>query len=415
LRIHNLFKQPMIVYSAIIAVYKWFILLAAQWNEKAALLVNGQRKSFSVLEEKIISGQRYVWFHASSLGEFEQGRPLIEALKRRSPEVKVVLTFFSPSGYEVRKNYTGADVVLYLPMDTPGNVRRFLAIVRPEKAVFIKYEFWANYLTELQLREIPVYLVSAIFRPQQAFFKWYGGWYRNLLTTFTRLYVQDKDSAELLRTIGVTNVSVAGDTRFDRVAEIAAQAKELPLVAVFAEGRKVMVAGSSWPLDEDILFDYFNRQDDLFLIVAPHVTSESHIEEITRKLKRPYARYTKTDAAEVKKVDCLIIDCIGLLSSIYRYGEIAYIGGGFGVGIHNVLEAAVYGVPVIFGPNYHKFREACGLIDAGGGFSIHNLQQYETVLDRLKEAAFLQVGGQKAGQYVQQNLGATSIIMEALA
>ena len=209
-------------------------------------------------------------FHASSLGEFEQGRPLMEELKRRTPEVKIVLTFFSPSGYEVRKNYAGADVILYLPMDTPENAARFLDIVKPVKAVFIKYEFWANYLTGLKKRNIPTYLVSAIFRPKQAFFKWYGGWYRNLLSAFTHLYVQDKASEELLKTIGVTNVTVAGDTRFDRVAEIAAQAKNLPLVEAFANGRKVLVAGSSWPLDEDILFDYFNTHKDLHLIVAPH-------------------------------------------------------------------------------------------------------------------------------------------------
>jgi len=301
-------------------------------------------------------------------------------------------------------------------MDTPGNVCRFLDIVKPEKAVFIKYEFWANYLTELKKRGIPTYLVSAIFRPQQAFFQWYGGWYRKLLSAFTHLYVQDNSSEELLKTIGVTNVTVAGDTRFDRVAEIAAQAKELPLVEAFAKGRRVLVAGSSWPLDEDILFDYFNSHDDLFLIVAPHVTSESHIEDICRKLKRPFARYTKTDEQHAAQVDCLIIDCIGLLSSIYRYGQIAYIGGGFGVGIHNVLEAAVYGVPVIFGPNYHKFREACGLIDAGGGFSVSELQQYVNLMDKLlQNDDYLSACGKNSSDFVNGNLGATDLIMHKLA
>ncbi|MDP4202905.1 MAG: glycosyltransferase N-terminal domain-containing protein [Bacteroidota bacterium] len=405
-----------LLYNSGIALYQAGIKLAARWNEKAGLLEKGQNSSFSILQEKIIPGQKYVWFHASSLGEFEQGRPLIEELKRRSLEKKVVLTFFSPSGYEVRKNYTGADVVVYLPMDTPGNVSRFLDIVKPEKAVFIKYEFWANYLTELQKREIPTYLVSAIFRPQQAFFKWYGGWYRKLLSAFTHLYVQDNSSEELLKTIGVTNVTVAGDTRFDRVAEIAAQAKELPLVEAFAKDRRVLVAGSSWPLDEDILFDYFNSHDDLFLIVAPHVTSESHIEDICRKLKRPFARYTKTDEQHAAQADCLIIDCIGLLSSIYRYGQIAYIGGGFGVGIHNVLEAAVYGVPVIFGPNYHKFREACGLIDAGGGVSVSELQQYVNLMDKLlQNDDYLSACGKNSSDFVNENLGATDLIMHKLA
>jgi len=405
-----------LIYDAAISFYQAGVNVVAGWNEKAGLLARGQQQSFALLQEKVVAGQRYVWFHASSLGEFEQGRPLMEELKRRTPEVKIVLTFFSPSGYEVRKNYTGADVVVYLPMDTPGNVTRFLDIVQPQKAVFIKYEFWANYLTELQKRKIPTYLVSAIFRPQQAFFKWYGGWYRNLLSAFTHLYVQDKVSEELLKTIGVTNVTVAGDTRFDRVAEIAAQAKELPLVEAFAKGRKVLVAGSSWPLDEDILFDYFNTHKDLYLIVAPHVTSESHIEDICQKLERPFVRYTKTDAQEAAKADCLIIDCIGLLSSIYRYGQIAYIGGGFGVGIHNVLEAAVYGVPVLFGPNYQKFREACGLIDSGGGFSIFDTQQYAELLDKLmQDDNYLASCGKKSADFVDRNLGATNLIMQQLA
>lgn len=406
----------MTIYNIGITVYRWLIALAAKWNEKAALLVRGQKNSFPLLAEKIIPGGRYVWFHASSLGEFEQGRPLIEELKRRSPEIKIILTFFSPSGYEVRKNYAVADVVIYLPMDTPGNVKRFLDIVQPEKAVFIKYEFWANYLTELKRRDIPILLVSAVFRPQQAFFKWYGGWYKRLLHSFQHLYVQDVESRNLLNAIGIIPVTVAGDTRFDRVAEIAAQAKDLPLVEAFAEGKTVLVAGSSWPLDEDILFDYFNRHENLYLIVAPHVTTESHIEDICRKLRRSYARYTTTDAVQAKAADCLIIDCIGLLSSVYRYGGMAYIGGGFGVGIHNVLEAAVYGVPVIFGPNYHKFREACGMIDTGGGFSVNDLHQFENLMDKLLgKKDFLSVCGEKSAQYVRQNLGATAVIMESLA
>jgi 3-deoxy-D-manno-octulosonic-acid transferase len=405
-----------LIYNAVISFYRTGINVVGRWNEKAGLLAHGQQQSFTLLQKNIVAGQQYVWFHASSLGEFEQGRPLMEELKRRTPEVKIVLTFFSPSGYEVRKNYAGADVILYLPMDTPDNATRFLDIVKPVKAVFIKYEFWANYLTELQKRHIPTYLVSAIFRPQQAFFKWYGGWYRNLLSAFTHLYVQDKASEALLKTIGVTNVTVAGDTRFDRVAEIAAQAKDLPLVKAFANGRKVLVAGSSWPLDEDILFDYFNAHNDLYLIVAPHVTSESHIEDICRKLNRPFVRYTKTDAQEAAKADCLIIDCIGLLSSIYRYGQIAYIGGGFGVGIHNVLEAAVYGVPVLFGPNYHKFREACGLIDVGGGFSIADTKQYAAIMDKLAlDDSYLASCGKNSADFVNLNLGATDLIMEQLA
>lgn len=403
------------LYNFAIHLYQGAIRVAALFNEKALLLRNGQRNSFIILQDKIKPDAHYIWFHASSLGEFEQGRPLIEELKQRSPDVKVVLTFFSPSGYEVRKNYTGADVVLYLPMDTLANARRFISIVKPEKAIFIKYEFWANYLKELHRCQIPIYLVSGIFRPEQLFFKWYGGWYRRLLSMFTHFFVQDVVSQKLLDMQGIKEVTVAGDTRFDRVADIAAQAKELPLVAAFANNRRVLVAGSSWPLDEDILLDYFNTHDDLYLIVAPHVTSESHIEEICAKLKRPYARYTQTDIEGVSQTDCLIVDCIGLLSSIYRYGQIAYIGGGFGVGIHNVLEAAVYGVPVVFGTNYGRFREACGLIEAGGSFSIDGITAYSALMDRFcRDEHYLSDCGQKAAEYVHANRGATALIMAKL-
>lgn len=283
----------------------------------------------------------------------------------------------------MRKNYKGADIVCYLPLDTPGNVKRFLDLAQPYMAFFIKYEFWQNYLNELQRRNIPVYSVSSIFRKEQIFFRWYGKSYRKVLNTFTHLFVQDEASVQLLRTIGITNTTVVGDTRFDRVLEICRQAKELPLVEKFKGNHTAFVAGSSWGPDEDIFISYLNAHPEVKLIIAPHVIDESHLKEITSKLNRTVVRYTQATEEKVKEADCLLIDCFGLLSSIYRYGEIAYIGGGFGVGIHNVLEAAVYGMPVIFGPNNKRFREAQGLLQCKGGFEIQGAENFKKIMDNF--------------------------------
>lgn len=301
----------------------------------------------------------YIWFHAASLGEFEQGRPLIEQIRHDHPEYKILLTFFSPSGYEVRKNYEGADIVTYLPIDTVINARRFLRAVRPVMAFFIKYEFWYNYLHILRHRHVPVYSVSSIFRPPQVFFQWYGRSYGHVLRCFTRFYVQNNESRELLHGIGIDDVEVVGDTRFDRVIQIKEAAKQLPIVEAFTAGNRngtaperVFVAGSSWPPDEEIFITYFNRHRNWKLIIAPHVVSDNHLRQIMAMVKdRKVVRYTQTTPEEAATADFLIIDCYGLLSSIYRYGSVAYVGGGFGVGIHNVLEAAVWNIPVIFGPN----------------------------------------------------------------
>ena len=317
------------------------------------------------------------------MGEFEQGRPLIEAIRARYPEYGILLTFFSPSGYEVRKNYRGADVVCYLPFDKRRNVRKFLDIAHPCMAFFIKYEFWKNYLDELHKRQIPVYSVSSIFRRGQVFFKWYGGTYRNVLRDFSHLFVQNELSKRFLAKIGIQQVTVVGDTRFDRVLQIRDEAKDLPLVERFKNGATTFIAGSSWQPDEDLFIDYFNNHPEVKMIIAPHVIDENHLVEITGKLKRPYVFYTRADERNIAKADCLIVNCFGLLSSIYRYGEIAYIGGGFGVGIHNTLEAAVYGIPVIFGPKYQNFQEAVGLIEAGGAYSIKNREELYGLLDRL--------------------------------
>ncbi|MBO7379143.1 MAG: 3-deoxy-D-manno-octulosonic acid transferase [Bacteroidales bacterium] len=408
-----------ILYNIGTRVYFSGIRIAAAFGHRKAGQMEAGRKDWaSVLEEKMrpLEGQKIIWFHAASLGEFEQGRPLIEALHDRYPEYRVVQTFFSPSGYEVRKNYKGADVICYLPYDTPSNCRRFLDSVHPDIAVFVKYEFWGNILEELRKRSVPTYLVSGIFRKRQAFFRWYGGIVRPVLNCFTHLFVQDEESKKLVNGLGLQNVTVCGDTRFDRVIAIQQQAKEFPWAQRFAESAGfVMVAGSSWPKDEDILLEHFNNHPEMKLIIAPHEIHEEHVQSIIGKLKRPYMRYTQMDESKVTEADCLIIDAIGFLSGIYRYGQVAYIGGGFGVGIHNTLEAAVYGIPVVFGPNHTAFREALGLLDAGGGFTIVNADEYNTVLNRfLTDQSFLSDSGKKAGNYVSENSGATEVIFSAV-
>lgn len=400
------------IYNLFIYLYVSAVRMAALFSEKVSKMVAGQKKTFSVLEQHIDPKAKYIWFHAASLGEFEQGRPLIEEIRRRFPEYKILQTFFSPSGYEVRKDYKGADVVCYLPLDTPGNARRFVEKAHPCMAFFIKYEFWKNYLTELHERQIPVYSVSSIFRPEQIFFKWYGGGYREVLKCFTHLFVQNQESVDLLKTIGVTETSITGDTRFDRVLDICSQAKVLSLVERFKGDRLTMVAGSSWAPDEDIFIPYFNAHPEMKLVIAPHVIDESHLKEITGKVKGKVVRYSQATEENVAEADCLIIDCFGLLSSIYRYGEIAYIGGGFGVSIHNTLEAAVYGIPVIFGPNNKKFMEAQGLKQCKGGFEIQGASDFNELMDRFREdRQFLQLSGENAGNYVKKNAGALKKIL----
>ena len=380
----------------------------------------GQKKTNAILREKIDRNAKYIWFHASSLGEFEQGRPMIEKIKAEHPSYKVLLTFFSPSGYEVRKNYNGADVVCYLPFDTPARVKAFLDLANPAIAVFIKYEFWGNYLRELHKRQVPTYIISAIFRPEQLFFQWYGKSYRKVLSYFNHLFVQDDRSKKLLNDYGFTNVTVTGDTRFDRVLDVRKQAKELPLVERFLQmrdGKKptVLVAGSSWPQDEEILIPYIHRHQEIKLIIAPHEIHEEHLKAIEALLKRPSIRLSQANEGNLADKDCLIIDCFGKLSSIYRYGQIAYIGGGFGAGIHNTLEAAVYGVPVLFGPKYHKFKEAKDLIAVGGGFSVpHEAAFINQMNEFMKSAKALKEAGKASGDFVSKSVGATDQILEFL-
>lgn len=406
-----------LLYNIAMLIYQSFIWLASKFNNnKATLFLSGRENVFALLEQKRLPGEHYVWFHAASLGEFEQGRPIMESLKNSHPEYKILLTFFSPSGYEVRKDYQGADIICYLPMDMSWNVKRFLDIVQPDCAIFIKYEFWMNYLLELKKRQIKTYIVSAIFRESQLFFRSYGGFYRRLLKSFTHLFVQNDESVRLLHSIGFDNVTKVGDTRFDRVADIAAKSKDLPIVQAFKSDAKVLIAGSSWPNDENILLPYFNQNFPLKLIIAPHEIDEEHLQSIISQLKRPYIRYSQATIENVKEADCLIIDCFGLLSSIYRYGEIAYIGGGFGVGIHNILEAAVYGIPVIFGPNFRKFQEAVDLQQKGGAFVIENYESFSQIMSEfLEENSSLYSSACKvSNDYSQSNKGATSKVVNAI-
>ncbi|MDR3653855.1 MAG: glycosyltransferase N-terminal domain-containing protein [Paludibacter sp.] len=402
-----------IIYSTGIYLYGIAIFIASLFNEKARLLRNGQHNAFKLLKEKVDPNAHYVWFHAASLGEFEQGRPVMEQLKKEQPDIKILLTFFSPSGYEIRKNYTGADIVSYLPLDIPGNAWSFVNLVKPSKAIFIKYEFWPNYLLALKAANVPVYSISAIFRQEQVFFKSYGKWYKNLLATFQHIFVQDKVSLELLEENNIKNASVCGDTRFDRVYDLFSQTKQLPLIEEFVKStEKVIVAGSTWPKDEELLVRYLKLHPDVKLILVPHEVHYAHISEISKLLDGKFVRYSEANNENVKTTNCLVVDVIGILSSIYRYANVAYIGGGFGVGIHNTLEAAVYGIPVVFGPNYQKFREAKELIAVGGAFSISNYVVLEAQLDALfkdKEA------GKIAGEYVKENTGATQMILNLLA
>ena len=397
--------------------FVWFgVSIAAIFDHKIRLMWRGQRRAFRILKRKVDPNAKYVWVHAASLGEFEQGRPIIERIRLEHPDYKILLTFFSPSGYEVRKNYPGADIITYLPIDTVTNARRFLRTVRPVAAFFIKYEFWYNYLHVLRHRKVPVYSVSSIFRPDQVFFRWYGRQYAHVLKCFTRFFVQNEESRMLLEKIGIHEVEITGDTRFDRVMTIKSLAKELPIVESFVKGsEKVFVAGSSWGPDEDVFIPYFNKHKDWKLIIAPHVIGEVHLKQILSKLQRNTVRFTQTTPEEAATADCLLIDCFGLLSSIYNYGTVAYIGGGFGVGIHNTLEAAVWNMPVIIGPNNKKFDEAQGLMQAGGCFEIHDAGEFETLMDRFDtDKAFLKDSSEKAGQFVKGQAGATDRILYAV-
>ena len=401
------------IYNLGITLYGVAIALASLFSNKARLRYAGGRAAVDEMRRRRTPGERYIWFHAASLGEFEQGRALMERLRASHPEYKIALTFFSPSGYEVRKGYAGADVVTYLPLDRPRNVRAFLDALQPEMAVFVKYEYWGNFLFSLKERGVRTYVVSAIFRPDQVFFRPYGGLFVRMLGCFTKIYVQDERSRQLLSGVGIESVEVTGDTRFDRVADIVRRAEELPVAAAFAgEGRPVVVAGSTWPQDEELLARFISvNKDHLRMIIVPHEVSPSRISELCSRLRCSFALYTQTTPEEAGKADCLVVDTVGILSSLYRYGRVAYVGGGFGAGIHNTLEAAVWGIPVVWGPNYHKFNEAEGLAACGGGCAVASYRQMEDALNRLLTDS---AAGASAGEYVRSKTGATDKILAEL-
>lgn len=393
-------------------IYFLLIRLAALLgHRKAQMMVRGQRAWQQQAEAR-----DWIWIHVSSVGEFEQARPLIEALRARDAahpgaHTPILLTFFSPSGYELRKNYDKADKIIYLPFATRRNARLFLDLYRPKMAVFVKYEFWPAYLRQLASRHIPTYLISAIFRPKQLFFLPWGRPYRRLLRCFTHLYVQDEASRALLQRYGIANTTVAGDTRFDRVARVAAEGKPIPLIEAFTNGcDKVIIAGSTWPQDEQLLVRYIDEHPDVKLVMAPHEIDEAHLRSIFQLFRGRYVRYTQADELNLRHTRVLLVDTIGMLSRIYRYGHVAYIGGGFGAGIHNTIEAAVYGMPVLFGPKYTHFREACALIEAGGGQSIHNYRTFAAAMDEML-LRHAELGIMSKG-YVASELGATDKIME---
>ncbi len=404
-------------YNFGIFLYSVGIHLAAPWNRKARLWSQGRKGIFDRMEAVIGADDRVIWFHAASLGEFEQGRPLMERIRAEKPEYKILLTFFSPSGYEIRKDFKGADWVFYLPTDRPRRVRRFLDIAHPEIAVFIKYEFWLNYLRALGKRGIRTYLISSIFREDSVFFRRWGGKFRKALGVFDTLFVQNEESRELLATIGIDRVQIAGDTRFDRVAAISSERKNIACIGEFTEGHKILVAGSTWPPDEEVLAEVIQRHPDMRFIIAPHEMSAERLRAMKVMLDGDAVRYTDCIAGNPvpPSARVMIIDTFGILSSVYGYGDYGYVGGGFGVGIHNILEAVAFGLPVAFGPNYSKFREACDLVGRGVAASITGADELDGWLTRLANDPV--AAGQvrrSALQYIEENKGAADKIMKAL-
>ncbi|MFA6275758.1 MAG: glycosyltransferase N-terminal domain-containing protein [Pedobacter sp.] len=412
------------IYTIGIVIYGLVLRLASLFNAKAKLFVAGRKNIFQKIQQKINSNDNPIWFHFASLGEFEQGRPVLEKLKANDPSQKIVVTFFSPSGYEIRKNYALADV-FYLPLDTSSNAKKFINSINPKFAVFTKYEFWYHYFNELHEKQIPLYLISGIFRPNQVFFKWYGSFYRGILKLVTHFFVQNEESVSLLKSIGINHVSLSGDTRFDRVYENALQPKKLSEIENFLGNSPTFIAGSTWPEDEKLLVSLIEKYPDWKFIIAPHEIGQSHIEEIESLFPKaikfsnlnimiseihdisPEAAYTLDSSHKI-----LIIDNIGLLSSLYQYAKVAYIGGGFGAGIHNTLEAAAFGLPVIFGPKYDKFQEAKDLITIGAAKSVTTSNELIRAFEFFKSN---EMASADAKKYVEQKKGATEMIVKAIA
>ncbi|MFM6954686.1 MAG: 3-deoxy-D-manno-octulosonic acid transferase [Sphingobacteriaceae bacterium] len=403
----------LLLYRFGLSIFYILMKFASLWHPKAKLWVNGREHWEEKLRSKVGNIESSVWFHFASLGEFEQGRPVLEALKKAEPDTKIIISFFSPSGYEIRKEYPLALAVCYLPLDSARNAAAFIDIVKPKYAVFTKYEYWFYFFRGLHKKGIPLYLISGIFRKDQAFFRGYGGFYRQMLGFISYFFVQNEESKTLVNSLGISQVAVSGDTRFDRVAENAKNKKELPAVKAFCGNSKVMVAGSTWPADEELLNSIIKHHSDWKFIIAPHEISEANLQGLEKQLAGKTIRYSQLELNTLQLAQVLIIDNIGLLSSLYAYGNIAYIGGGFGKGIHNTLEAAAFGLPVIFGPNFQKFQEAKDLIEFQAGFSIHNQAALNDCFERLRADTKNSAGAQ-AKAYVDSRTGATAKILEKI-
>lgn len=404
----------MFLYNISIVLYYIVVAFVSLWDKKAKQWIVGRKDIFKRMAEVISPEDKVVWIHAASLGEFEQGRPVIEKIREQQPEYKILVTFYSPSGYEIRKNYAGADYIFYLPIDTPGNAKKFLDVAHPEIAIIVKYEFWLNLLSELKRRGVRTYLISAIFRRNSIFFRSYGSIWRQALDSFEQMFVQNEESKELLHEIGFDNVVVAGDTRFDRVAEIARNVKKVPIVERFKGDSPLFVAGSTWGPDEEILQTLINDNPQIKFVVAPHEMENSRIERIIAQTKGGAVRYTQcNEVSDFSKTQVLILDTIGILSSVYGYATWSYIGGGFGVGIHNTLEAATFGLPIAFGPNYQKFKEARDMVALGAATKVESAEDLSAWFAPLRDdKSALQRAGSAAKSYTQRNQGATSLIMK---
>jgi len=405
-----------VFYNIGIFIFSAFAYLISPFNAKISLWVKGRKNWAEKIRDKINPGDHTIWIHCASLGEFEQGRTVLEAIKSERPELKIVLTFFSPSGYEIRKNYPGADCICYLPVDTPGNAEKFISLVNPKYVIFVKYEFWNNYISTLYKRNTPIYLISSIFRPEQHFFQWYGSFFRDMLKKFEKIFVQDIKSLELLSGIGIKNAILSGDTRFDRVIQITGTARAIPQIEQFKGEEKLFLAGSSWKPDEEIIVRYINQHPGrMKWVFAPHEIGKSNIERLEKLFTVKSVRFSEFNQ-ESADARILIIDNIGMLSSAYKYAYIAAIGGGFGKGIHNILEPACWGIPVMFGPDHKKFKEAVDLINEKGAMTFNSFSDFSDILDKwLSDELFYLKSAKTAGNYICKNAGATSIIMQAIS
>lgn len=411
-------KQMLFLYNLLLIITGFFLKTVALFSPKMKLFIDGRKNVFALLKEKINPEDKTIWFHSASLGEYEQGLPVIEKIKEKYPAHKIIVTFFSPSGYEVRKNNNVADITIYLPLDTKSNAKQFLKLVHPELAFFIKYEFWLNYLNELKKLKTPTYLISGIFRDNQMFFKWYGGFYRKALETFTYFFVQNENSKVKIETIGFQNVIVSGDTRFDRVNAILERDNSLEFIEAFKKNQPTIIIGSSWPKDETILTEYINQAAaSVKFILAPHNIKAEQIENLKKAITKQTVLFSEKENKNLADYNVFIIDTVGLLTKIYSYGTIAYVGGGFGnPGIHNILEPATFGIPIVIGPNYSKFAEAIELVSLGGCMVVSDKDELKQIFDRLlSDQNFLREKGKICKSYIQNNKGATSTIINTIS